>query len=144
MKLFGHPVHMMVVHFPSALIPMDLVLNAIGMYTHDVSFIIAGFYCLVGGAVLGWAAVVFGAADLLTISAEREKTIRAALIHGGVNTTVVICATVIAWMQYKKLPIIAPPAMLWLGVRALLVAVLLIGNYVGGNLVLKHRLGVHH
>ena len=143
MKFLGHPVHMMVVHFPTALIPMDFILNTIGYCWQDGSFDMAAFYCLVAGVTFGWIAVVFGAGDLLTINTQKEGALKAALVHGTINTIVLIGCSVIAWVQWKKYPLIETPSLSWLGVRATLVAVLLIGNYVGGNLVLKHKVGVH-
>jgi len=38
MKFAGHPIHTMIIHFPTALLPMDLVLSLLGFYYHQASF----------------------------------------------------------------------------------------------------------
>ena len=44
MKLLGHPVHPLLIHFPTALLPMDLALSGIAFYKNEVAFSMAGLY----------------------------------------------------------------------------------------------------
>ncbi len=54
----------MLIHFPSALLPMDFVCYGLLYYTHQTSFAYASFYALFGAVVLGWAAALFGILDI--------------------------------------------------------------------------------
>src|SRR6476620_11479925 len=101
MKIFGHPIHIMLIHFPSALFPMDLACSAIFLYTKDASFTTASFYSMAGGVMLGWLAVIFGVFDLLNVFKNKPAAMKKALWHGGINSTVVLAYTILAFLQYK-------------------------------------------
>src|SRR5688572_11723799 len=88
MKLFGHPIHMMLVHFPAALLPMDFLCSAAYLMYPESGLVAAGFYAMMAGTVLGWLAVVSGTFDLLTVMKENENALKSALIHGGINGSV--------------------------------------------------------
>jgi uncharacterized membrane protein len=140
MKLNYHPPHLMLVHFPAALLPMDLVCAALGWYTHSPSFTAASYYALAGGVGAGWLAVAFGFVDLTRIPPEREAAHRTALVHGGINTLVLLGYSVLFFLQWRQ-PVLTPATgPLLLGKAALLLA-LVAGNYLGAQLVLKYRLG---
>jgi uncharacterized membrane protein len=119
---------------------MDLMYGALGWYTHAPSFTAAAYYALAGGVGAGWLAVAFGFVDLTRIPAERVAVQRTALLHAGINTLVLIGYSVFFLLQWRQ-PVLAPaPGALLLGKAALLLA-LVVGNYLGAQLVLKHRLG---
>lgn len=142
MKLFGHPLHVMLIHFPSALFPMDFVCAAIAFYTGNILFAHASFFALAGGAVLGWCAVLAGLFDLQHVMERHPNAMKKALVHGGINTTVLIAYSVLAGVAFKKYPEISTGSAGLLITKALLVAVLIVGNYLGGNLILKEKIGV--
>ncbi|HTA26967.1 MAG TPA: DUF2231 domain-containing protein [Bacteroidia bacterium] len=141
MKVLGHPIHMMLIHFPSALFPMEFVCYCIYYFTGQVSFAQAAFYAMAGGVGLGWVAVLFGAIDLIKIPADKTEVMKKALLHGSINTTVVIIYTVFFYSLYKKYPML-PPASIGLTVtKAGVIGAMIIGNFMGGRLVLKDRIG---
>lgn len=141
MKVLGHPIHIMLIHFPSALFPMELICYIIYYVTGQVSYGQAAFYAIAGGVGLGWMAVFFGAMDLLKISPERTEIIKKALIHGSINITVVIIYTVFFYSLYRKYPIL-PTASLGLVItKVFVIAAMITGNFLGGSLVLKDRIG---
>jgi len=142
MKLFGHPPHLMLIHFPSALFPMETVCYGLFYFTGLTSYGEAAYYAVLGGVLLGWAALLFGAWDLIRIPPERDKTIKIALIHGFVNGIVLIGFSVFAYTAFKKYPELPPAKLPVLIVKGFLVLAMLAGNYLGGNLVLKHKLGM--
>jgi uncharacterized membrane protein len=142
MKLFGHPVHIMLIHFPSALFPMDFVCAAIGYYTNKPSFTDASFYAMSGGVVLGWLAIIFGTFDLLNVVKNKPGAVKNVLIHGCINTMVIVIYTVLAYKQYKHYPSLEPDGMLILIVKAMTVVLMIAGNFIGGKLILKHRIAV--
>src|SRR6185437_2066424 len=142
MKIFGHPIHIMLIHFPSALFPMDLVCYFLYYYYGNTAFAQASFFAMAGGVILGWTAVMFGALDLTGISAKNEVVMKKALIHGGINATVVIVYTVLAYSVSKKYPESADASLPLLIVKFLTVNFMIVGNYIGGSLILKHKVGI--
>ena len=89
MKLLGHPIHLMLIHFPAALFPMELVCYYIYYTNHDTSFSYTSFYAMIGGVILGSLSIITGAIDLIGIKDNGGLQAKA-LIHGSVNTTVVL------------------------------------------------------
>jgi uncharacterized membrane protein len=132
---------MMLIHFPAALLPMDFVCYAISFYTGENSFLKASFYAMAGAVILGWLATIFGALDLLKIPREKTDVMKKALLHGGINTTVIIGFTIFASIAFKKYPLLPAASFIVLVVKAALVAFMFFGNYLGGSLVLKDRIG---
>lgn len=70
----------MLIHFPTALLPMDFVCYGLLYYTHQNSFAYASFYALIGAVALGWLAALFGIADIIKIPAEKTDAMQKALI----------------------------------------------------------------
>src|SRR5215217_7242125 len=95
MKLLKHPLHLMLIHFPAALFPMELICYYIYYTNHDTSFSQASFYAMIGGVILGWLSIVTGAIDLIQIKDNGPLQAKA-LIHGSVNTNVVLGYTILA------------------------------------------------
>ncbi len=140
MKLNYHPPHLVLVHFPAALFPMDLTCAAIGLYTSNPTFNFAAFYALAGGVLAGWLAVIFGFADLVQLPPEKVIAQQTALIHGSINTLVLIGYSVLFFLQWKA-PAITYSTTPVLLLKALLLLTLIIGNYLGAQLVLKYKIG---
>ncbi|MFC5271364.1 DUF2231 domain-containing protein [Adhaeribacter terreus] len=140
MKLDYHPPHLILVHFPSALFPVEFAFAAIGYYRHDLSFSNAAFYVLAAGVLLGWLAAFAGLIDLSRIPKEKATGQRTGLIHGGLNVLVLSGYTVLAILQYKA-PEISYATVPQLLLKAFLLLLLIAGNYLGGQLVLKYKIG---
>ncbi|TCK85314.1 DUF2231 domain-containing protein [Albibacterium bauzanense] len=142
MKVFGHPIHVMLIHFPTALLPMELVFSAINYFNHDLSFLNASFYLMSAGVILGWVAIVFGAFDLIAIFENKPDAMNKALLHGGINTIVITVYTILAYIQYKNYPLLEPDSVVMLIIKVLTNAFLILGNFFGGDLILKYRVAV--
>ena len=135
---------MLLIHFPAALIPMDFVCTWLQYYTHNDSFGLAAFYAMAGVVVLGWLAIVFGFIDLVKISMQELQAQKVALIHGCINTVIIIAYTILAMKAYKVYPVPMDASTVMLVVKGILVLSLVIGNYLGGNLVLKYGIGTEN
>jgi uncharacterized membrane protein len=142
MKFAGHPIHTMIIHFPTALLPMDLVLSLLGSYYHQPSFTSAGLYCLFGGVASGILALLSGIIDLLTLPEEKKNAFSAGMTHGLINGSILLIYILIAYKALKSYPLIneSTPVMLWM--KGILVAALFVGNYLGGQLIYKFRVGI--
>jgi len=142
MKILGHPIHIMLIHFPSALFPMDLACSIINHYTGKSGFMEASFYAVEGGALVGWLAMVFGVFDLLKVYQSERAVMKYALIHGGTNATVILIYTLLTFIQYKRYPLLEPDTAFLLIVKGLTITFMIIGNFIGGSLILKHKVSV--
>lgn len=133
----------MLIHFPAALLPADLVLSFLFYYTGTSSYGQSAFYCLVGGTVLGWLSAITGLTDLVG-AREQKPALNTMLLHGGINLAVVMGFSVFAWKSWKLFPLLQAPTTLTLLVKSMLVLLLLLGNYLGGRLILKYHIAVEH
>lgn len=142
MKVFGHPMHVMLIHFPIGLLPMEWVLSLLGYLYPNSAFPSAAFYCLVGGVLSGYMAMLTGLFDLIAIPKENKMAVGTGLLHGFINGFVVLVYTVFAYKIWQVYPHVTAPSLVMLLVKALLVVCLLIGNFLGGTLIYKHRIGL--
>ncbi len=142
MKILGHPIHIMLIHFPSALLPMDFICSALGYYTGNDSFTDASFFALAGAVIFGCMAIITGAFDLIGLVDDKPLALKKALIHGGINTTVIIAYSVLAFRAWKQFPDLVQDGVVVLAIKACLITFMIVGNYLGGSLILKHKVGL--
>ncbi|MDF3078487.1 MAG: hypothetical protein K0S09_2376 [Sphingobacteriaceae bacterium] len=142
MKLFGHPLHLIFIHFPSALLPMDWVCYFLAYQFGGESFRQASFYALIGGAAIGWLAILTGAIDLAKISSTKRAAINQGLLHAGLNGSVLVVYSIIAFADFQKYPHLPDASLGILITKAILLTVMISGNFIGGNLILKHKVGI--
>jgi uncharacterized membrane protein len=134
-KVFGHPVHMMLVHFPAALLPVaaavDVLAHAGVIQPFDLRVL------LIPGVALGWLAAMFGFWDLVRIkSGTRAMTV--SLTHGAINATAVSGFTwaLALWMQ-------GATSMIPMWIEVFCTLLLLVGNKFGGDLVIRYFIGTN-
>jgi uncharacterized membrane protein len=135
----AHPLHMIVIHFPSALLVMDSVFAGVGAYNQNEKIAYAAYYCLIAGVITGWTAMVSGMYDLFKYLMRSEHSgIRTGLVHAGVQSLVVLGFTLILSLEYNHpVFVLHSPAWFWIG-KGLLLLGMGVGNYFGGELLLKH------
>lgn len=135
-KLFGHPIHPMLIPFPLGLLGMAVVFDLIALSTARDDLARAAHSMIAAGIITGLLAAVFGAIDWLAIpSGTRAKRIGAA--HGLGNVVIVVLFAG-AWLLRRGEP--EDPSG-----RAVLIEVVgvlgaLVTGWLGGELV--DRLGV--
>ena len=142
MKILGHPLHVMLVHFPAALLPVDLLCSLIARYNVLPYMDHAAFYAGAAGCAIGWLALFTGAADLLYVAREKQKSLNKALLHGGINALVIMGFSVTSFIGYKHFPELDMSSTMLLMGKFFLVALMLVGNYFGGSLILNDGIGV--
>lgn len=136
-KLFGHPIHQMLIVFPLGLLATALFFDliALAMDRHTGLFT-ASYYMIAAGIVTGLLAAVFGLIDFLKIpSGTRAK--RVGRMHGGGNVVVVVLFAA-SWFLRRDAP--ADPPAIAIVLAALGAGLATITGWLGGELV--DRLGV--
>ncbi|MFN3402541.1 MAG: DUF2231 domain-containing protein [Cytophagaceae bacterium] len=143
MRIFGHPVHMMLVHFPSALIPIELLLAILNKYMKLHCMLELSFYLIALGVIFGWLAVITGSLDLIRVQKTNPEAINRALIHGGINTVFITGYSILGLIAYKNYPLLRDENFnTIIIVKIILISFLMIGNYIGGSLILKNKVAV--
>ena len=136
-KLFGHPIHPMLIVLPLGLFIMAVVTDIGYMSTQSGTFALVSYWNIAGGLIGGLLAAVFGLVDFLAIpSGTRAKAI--GLYHGLLNV-IVVALFGVSWLMRASVEGHLPSLM----ASVLIFAGLLIGavsGWLGGELV--DRLGV--
>jgi uncharacterized membrane protein len=137
MRVLGHPVHTMLLHFPVALWPAHWALHVFAARLPASAGLVA-FWLLVAGTGIGWLAAFCGAADLLGVWREGDAgRLTKGIIHGSVNGCVLACFTCVVAGEYSVYPSIAHGSAL-LSFEGALLAAMFVGNYFGGALVWRN------
>lgn len=138
-KLFGHPIHQMLIAFPLGLLGGSIVFDLIYLATKSGRCADTAFGVIAVGVITGLAAAVFGLIDWLGIpSGTRAK--RIGLLHGGGNVVVVVLF-IVSWLLRKPAP--QSPPMLAIILSFIGVALAVITGWLGGELVDRLGVGVH-
>ena len=136
-KLFGHPIHPMLIVFPLGLLATAVILDVIYMFNGNAALVTVSFWNIIAGIIGGLAAAIFGLLDWIAVPAgTRAKAI--GLWH-GVGNVVIVALFFIAWLlrlnEPGNVPSTTPFVLEILGVLLALVT-----GWLGGELV--DRLGV--
>ncbi len=135
-KLFGHPIHQMLIAFPLGLLATALVFDLIALIAGWPRLHDAAYYMIAAGVISGLLAAVFGLIDFLAIpSGTRAKRIGA--LHGGGNVVVVVLFAA-SWFLRRDNPGQPEMPAILLAAAAALIAT--VTAWLGGELV--DRLGV--
>lgn len=135
-RLFGHPIHQMLIVFPLGLLGTSLLFDILHMVTGGDHWALVSYYMIAAGIISGLIAAPFGTIDWLAIpSGTRAKRIGG--LHGGGNV-VVLLLFVLSWLLRRDDP--TNPGGLEVGLSAAAVVLSLVTGWLGGELV--DRLGV--
>jgi uncharacterized membrane protein len=134
----GHPIHPMLVPFPIAFLVATLVVDIVFSATHDAFWPRAAFWLLAAGIVMAAAAAIVGLIDFLTI--RRVRSLPIAWMHflgNGLAVLLAIWNIALRWSDPA-----AGPGVLAIALSVIVVAILLITGWLGGELAYRHRIGV--
>ena len=135
-KLFGHPVHQMLIVFPLGLLATSVVFDLIYLASGASYAPTVAFALIASGIVGGLLAAPFGFIDWLAVpSGTRAKSIGA--LHGGGNVLVLVLFAVSLWLRRGQSE--QPQAAAWV-ISFCGAAIALVTGWLGGELV--GRLGV--
>lgn len=135
-KMFGHPIHPMLIPFPLGLLGMAVIFDLLAVFAGQESLAGASRPMIVAGIVTGLLAAVFGAIDWAAIPAgTRAKGI--ATTH-GLGNVIIVALFAIAWWLRRDVP--GAPSGLPLALEVIGLLGALVTGWLGGELV--DRLGV--
>lgn len=135
-RLFGHPIHQMLIVFPLGLLGTSLFFDIAHLATGNPVWGTISYWLIVAGILSGLVAAPFGLIDWLAIPpGTRAK--RIGLLHGGGNVVVLLLFALSWWMR-RDAP--GAPEGLAVGLSAAAVLLALVTGWLGGELV--DRLGV--
>lgn len=135
-RLFGHPIHQMLIVFPLGLLGTSLFFDILHLATDGDHWALVSYYMIAAGIISGLIAAPFGLIDWLAIpGGTRAK--RIGLLHGGGNV-VVLLLFALSWFSRRDLP--TAPSGFEIGLSAVAVLLALVTGWLGGELV--DRLGV--
>ena len=138
-KLFGHPIHPMLIVLPLGLFISAVVFDAIYLWGGSGGFATAGYWNIAGGIVGGLLAAVFGLVDWLAIpTGTRAK--RIGLLHGATNVIVVLIFALVWWMRTNA-PDATPTTNLFL-LEVVALGLGTVAGWLGGELVDRLAVGV--
>src|ERR1044071_2790867 len=137
-RLFGHPIHQMLIVFPLGLLGASVLFDILYISTgHDPWGLIA-YYVIAVGIISGLLAAPFGLIDWLAIpGGTRAK--RIGILHGGGDGGGLLLFA-LSWFLRRDLP--ASPGGLEVGLSVAGVLLALVTGWLGGELVDRLGIGV--
>lgn len=136
-RLFGHPIHQMLVPIPLGMFFVGAVLDVVQRFVNAAWIPTVSFWDLTIGVVAGLAAAVFGLVDLIAIP-DDTRAKRIGGLHAIGNVVVIGCFAIALLIRHDRLFAPAPNFALGLEIAALVLAP--VTAWLGGELV--DRLGV--
>src|SRR5215475_9737186 len=138
-RVFGHPIHPMLIPFPLALWTFSFVADLIYYFgSHDYVWVNVAFYTLLGGIVGAVLAAVPGIIDYLALRDRKVSSIAA--WHARFNITALLVFGASFYLRTTNGSQVVQGS-LTIPVLLSFLGVLLIGvsGWLGGELVFKHR-----
>ncbi|HKR66164.1 MAG TPA: DUF2231 domain-containing protein [Thermoanaerobaculia bacterium] len=135
-KLFGHPIHQMLIVFPLGVLAMAVIFDVIAYFRGSGPLHYTAYTMIAAGIISGLVAAVFGLIDYLAIpKGTRAKSV--GLIHGAGNVLVVLLFAG-SWFLRREDP--THPALLAIILGVVAAGIATVTGWLGGELV--DRLGV--
>lgn len=135
-RLFGHPIHQMLIVFPLGLLGTSLVFDIIHLVSDGEQWAVIAYWMIAAGIVSGLVAAVFGLIDWLAIP-QNTRAKRIGAVH-GLGNVVVVALFALSWLLRREAP--GAPDGLDIGLSAAGVVLSMVTGWLGGELV--DRLGV--
>ena len=137
-KLFGHPIHQMLIVFPLGLLATALLFDVVQLATGNGFWSELSYWMIAAGVVTGLVAAPFGLVDWLAIP-WRTRAKRIGAIHGAGNV-LVIGLYGISWLMRTGNP--SAPETPALAMSFLGGGLAVITGWLGGELVNRLSVGV--
>lgn len=137
-KLFGHPIHQMLIVFPLGLLATALLFDVVQVATGNGFWSELSYWMIAAGVISGLVAAPFGLVDWLAIP-WRTRAKRIGAVHGGGNV-LVLALYGISWLMRTSNP--AAPETPALVMAFLGGGLAMVTGWLGGELVDRLAVGV--
>ncbi len=138
MRIFAHPLHPMLVHFPIAFWTLATVCDGCALIgiTHAWSY---GWIALTIGLVLAVPAIAAGFIDLARLEDAAVRDGDRHMILMGLAWVFYLCALL---LRIDGQALVSEPHLLSISLSAVGFGVMMLGGWYGGQLVYHHGAGV--
>jgi uncharacterized membrane protein len=137
-KLFGHPIHQMLIVFPLGLLAMAVIFDGIRLAGGPPALGPSSYYMIGAGVIAGLVAAVFGLVDWLAIP-PRTRARSVGAWHAVGNVVVVLLFAASWWLRSGD-P--GNPPMLAFMIALVGAGLALVTGWLGGELVDRLGIGV--
>jgi len=137
-QIFGHPLHPMLITFPIGFLIGVFVSDIVYLYRGDLFWARVSFWLLAAGIAMALVAALAGLTDFFG-----DRLIRAVSIawwHMIGNVTAVVLSLISLWFRCRDGVAADYPLVFWFSL--VVVLILAVTGWLGGELVFKHRVGV--
>lgn len=135
-KLFGHPIHQMLVAFPLGLLVTAVIFDVIALVTRGSGWFEISFFMIGAGVIGGLLAAPFGAIDFFAIP-HGTRARRVGAMH-GIGNLALVALFAASWLLRRDAPRLPETLALMLSFAAAPLGA--VTAWLGGELV--DRLGV--
>jgi uncharacterized membrane protein len=139
MRLFGHPVHPLVVAFPIALLALTPLWDGLAFVGIEPRLSFVAYWSSLAGLVAGGIALVTGVVDFLALKHPTPELTNTAFRHAGFALST-LGLFVLAFVLRGGAS--GAPGVLVLGLEVLGALGLVVTGWLGGHLVFGHGAGV--
>lgn len=136
-RIAGHPIHPMLVPFPMVCFIGALVTDIVYANTARMQWANFSMWLITAGLVMSAFVALTGAIDFF--GERRIRAIRAAWIHAVGNVVALLLSILNAFVHSRDAYTSVVPEGLTLS--AIVVLILLVTGWTGGELVYRHRVG---
>ncbi|MHC9084617.1 DUF2231 domain-containing protein [Luteimonas sp. RIT-PG2_3] len=139
MAILGHPIHPMLVVYPTAFLSMAFVTDLVFLWLQVGFWAQVSYWLCVAGLVLGVLAGCVGAIDVLTIRSVRRHV--SAWSHAVAAVMLLALAAAGVWLRHPD-----PEAAVWpwgLLQSAATTTMAMVAGWLGGTLTFRHGIGVY-
>ena len=140
-KFLGHPNHALLIHFPSALLPISLLFDLMSFFMDGAALAKAAFYCLAVGLIFVLPSMLTDFLDYFGMPKGSEQK-NMATTHWIINTAASAILLVSLILRFTDLD--APRSeFLWTVISFIGVSMIIVGNYFGADLIFRMGMRVH-
>ena len=141
LRVAGHPVHGATVHAPMGLFMATAIWDVLAIYSGQPIWWQLAYYCLVLGLLATIPAAIAGFIDYLAIpNGHRAEKVGLYHLSAALSASTLYLASLL--MRGGSEPVSGRQAIASLSLSGSALLLLILGGWLGGELVYKHRIGI--
>jgi uncharacterized membrane protein len=138
LRVARHPLHPMLVMFPTALLPLLVFLDILAWTTGEDAIWRASFWVAIAGLAMALLSVLTGIPDMAAIP-DGHRAHRKAMFHAIIGTTILLVFVATTWARFDagmdRLGLVT-------GIDVLGALLVTAQGWLGAELVYRHHIGV--